>query len=168
MATFTLSYRAVTTLTNAIASLGSSTTFIAGYESDVIDNSSDKDVTKIVSGKITVGTTPTANTQIIIYVVVPIDPDTPTWPDVFDGTTGAETLTSAGVGRSFLKQGAVLDVDSNTSDRAYPFSFSIAAACYGVMPKKCVLFTTHNTGVNLNATAGNHVFNVQGVTYAVA
>jgi hypothetical protein len=33
----------------------------------------------------------------------------------------------------------------------------------GTMPEKCVLFIVHNTGVALNATAGNHAFYATGV-----
>jgi hypothetical protein len=32
-----------------------------------------------------------------------------------------------------------------------------------VVPPKFVLFTVHNTGVNLNSTGGNHVFRYRGV-----
>lgn len=149
-------------LTNAIASLGSSSTWVAGYESDVTDNTTNLLLDYRVTGKVTVGTTPTINTEIRIYVVG-IWGDVTTWPDVFDGTTGAETVTSVGVGTGFLKLGAVMLVDATTSDRPYPFDFTVAQLYGGVVPEKFVLFTTHNTGVALNATGGNHVFNVRGL-----
>lgn len=154
-------------LTNAIQSLASSSTWLAGYESDVVDNTTNKYLDYKVNGKVTVGTTPTASTEIRIYVVS-IWEDGSTWPDVFDGTTGAETVTSAGVGAGFLKLAAVLPVDATTSDRPYPFEFSVASLFGGVCPDKFVLFTTHNTGANLNSTGGNQVFNVKGVYETVA
>ena len=53
---------------------------------------------------------------------------------------------------------------NNTSDRAYHFTgVSVRQAFGSVLPSKFVLFTTHNTGVNLNATAGNHEFRYQGI-----
>lgn len=159
-------YGAVTALTNAVASLGSSSQFTAGYESATFDNTSSLYSDVIVSGFFTVGTTPTVSTQILIFVVVPLDVDGGTWPDVFDGTTSAETLTSEGLGHAFLKLGAVIDVDSTTSNVAYPFTFKVEDAC-GFMPKKFVLFTTHNTGANLNSTGGNHVTKTQGINYAI-
>lgn len=166
MADRKIAYGTSTALTNAVASLASSASWTAGYESDVVDNTTNKYLDYTVEGKVTVGTTPTASTEIRIYVVASFDGTT--WPDVFDGTTGAETVTSAGVGSGFLKLAAVMSVDSTTSDRAYPFSFTVAALFGGVCPAKFVLFTTHNTGVNLNSTGGNHSTNYRGVYETVA
>jgi hypothetical protein len=36
------------------------------------------------------------------------------------------------------------------------------------MPSRWALFVTHNTGVNLNSTAGNHFFKFIGVKFDVA
>lgn len=167
MATVNIAYAASATITIAPQNVATSSTFVAGVESDVIDNTSNKYVDAIVGGTWTCGTTPTAATQVLIYVFSVRD-DTPTYPDVFDGTGSAETLTSAGVGRAFLKLGAVIDVDTTTSDRAYPALFSVAQLFGGVMPLKWGLFITHNTAVNSNSTAGNHVWKYTGVTYTVA
>jgi hypothetical protein len=153
--------QAAQTLTNAIASLASSSTWVAGYESAAVDNTTNLYLDYIFDGKVTVGTTPTSGTEIRIYVVASVDGTT--WPDVFDETTSAETVTTAGVGSGFLKLAAVMLCDSTTSDRAYPFTFSVASLFGGVVPPNFALFTTHNTGVNLNATAGNHVFTYRGV-----
>lgn len=166
MATGNIAYQAAQTLTNAIASLATSSTWVAGYESATVDNTTNLFLDYIFDGKVTVGTTPTSGTEIRIYVVASVDGTT--WPDVFDGTTGAETATSEGVRDSFAKLAAVLRVDSTTSDRAYPFCFSVASLFGGVCPPKFVLFTVHNSGVNLNSTAGNHVFNYRGVNYTIA
>ena len=154
-------YGTSTALTNAIASLASSSTWLAGHESDVIDNTANKYLDYTIEGKVTVGTTPTANTEIRIYVVASFDGST--WPDVFDGTTGAETITSAGVASGFVKLAAVMLVDATTSDRSYPFSIgSVAALFGGNCPAKFLLFTSHNTGVALNSTGGNHTCNYRG------
>ena len=63
------------------------------------DNTSNKDLDVLVGGVWTCGTTPTINTKVLIYVFAPRD-DTPTYPDVMDGTSSAEALTSAGVGEA--------------------------------------------------------------------
>ena len=168
MATVSANFAADAQLTISLASLASSSTFVAGQESTVVDNSTNKYVDAMLSGKITVGTTPTVNTQILVYVFSPINA-TPTYPDVMDGTDSAETLTSVGVGRGFLKLAAVLDVDATTSDRVYPFGqVSVAQLFGGVLPQRWSVFVTHNTGVALNATAGNHEIRYQGVKYDVA
>jgi hypothetical protein len=86
-----------------------------------------------------------------------------------DGTDSAETITSAGVGRGFLKLAAVLDVDATTSDRVYGFGpVALAPLFGGVLPTHWGVFVAHNTGVNLNATGGNHVFSYIGVKYTSA
>jgi hypothetical protein len=167
VATVNIAYASSATITIAPQNVATSSTFVAGVESDVIDNTSNKYVDAIVGGTWTSGTTPTANTQVLIYVFSVRD-DTPTYPDVFDGTSSAETLTSAGVGQGFLKLGGVINVDTNTSDRAYPVLFSVASLFGGVMPLKWGLFITHNTAVNSNSTAGNHVWKYTGITYTVA
>jgi hypothetical protein len=52
---------------------------------------------------------------------------------------------------------------NNTSDRTYHFSgVSLRSAFGGCLPSKVVLFAVHNTGVALNATAGNHEFSYIG------
>ena len=167
MATVNIAYASSATITIAPENVASSSTFVAGVESAVIDNTSNKYVDAIVGGTWTAGTTPTANTQVLIYVLSVRD-DTPTYPDVFDGTSSAETLTSVGVGQGFLKLGGVITVDSNTSNRAYDCLFSVASLFGGVMPLKWSLFITHNTAVNSNTTSGNHVWKYTGVTYTVA
>jgi len=160
-------YGSYTTLTKTLASLATSSTFVAGRELPAIDNSSALYDDFEVSGKITVGTTPTVNTSILLYAFGTVD-DTPTWPDVFGGTDAAKTLTSAGVGIGFLKLLASLAVDSTTSDRAYPFVVTGLAGLFGMYPPKRIgLFVTHNTGVNFNSTESNHIVKWRGFNWAI-
>ena len=70
----------------------------------------------------------------------------------------ARAWTSAGVRDGVAKMAAVLTVDSATSNRDYPFEFNMGAI-YTRLPKKMTVFVAHNTGVNLNATAGQHLYN---------
>lgn len=155
-------YAASSALTITLASLATSSTWLAGAESDAIDNTSNKYLDYLIAGKVTVGTSPTAATEIRVYVVAMMEDST--WPDVFDGTGSAETVTSAGVGSAFLKLAAVMPVDATTSDRAYYFGpVSVAQLFGGVCPKKFVAFVTHNSGVSLNSTGGNHSLNVTPV-----
>lgn len=167
MATVKIAYAASATITISPENVATSSTFVAGVESGVIDNTTNLYVDAIVGGTWTSGTTPTINTQVLVYVLSVRD-DAPAYPDVFDGTASAETLTSAGVGQGFLKLGAIINVDSTTSNRAYDVLFSVAQLFGGVMPLKWELFITHNTGVNSNSTTGNHVWKYTGITYTVA
>ena len=153
-------YGASTAITAAVESLASDTNLLAGLESAVVDNRTDGFEDHIHSGKVTTGTSPTASRSIEIWAVAW---DSNAWPDVFDGTSSAETITSADIKNALCKCVAVLPTN-NTSDRTYHYTgVSIKQAFGGVLPSQYVLFITHNTGVALNATAGNHEFRYQGV-----
>jgi hypothetical protein len=163
MADAKIAYGTSTSLTNAVESLATSSTWVAGYESATVDNTTNKYQDYSIEGYYTVGTTPATNTEIRIYIVASWDGTN--WPDVFDGTTGAETVTSEGVRDGFAKLAAVMRCDSATSNRAYPFSFTIASLYGGVCPPKFCLFTTHSTGVNFNSTGGNQVTRYRGAYF---
>lgn len=165
-----IAYVASATITCGVATtpLGTSATFVLGREATALDNGTNKYVDGIVKGKVTVGTGPTTNTQIRVYAFAALD-ETPTWPDVMDGTDSDETLTSVGVGAGFLKFMAMMNCDSTTSDRVYPFvGWKSLAELFGFMPQDWSIFVTHNTGVALNSTAGNHVFKVDQIYFTVA
>lgn len=169
MTTQSINYAASAAITISLASIATSSTFVAGAESNQIDNSSNKYDDALLQGKITVGTTPTANTQILVYVWGSDTDITGAALDVLDGADSTETITSAGVRNGMLKLAGSLDVDSNTSNRVYYLgSIAIAQLFGGVMPKYWGLFVTHNTGVNLNSTGGNHVLQYTGIKYDFA
>ena len=165
MADLKLSYPAASDLTITLASLGSDTNLLTGRESATIDNSTNLYLDYLISGKITAGTSPTAARSIEVWAVGSWDGTS--WPDVFDGTDSAETITSADIKASVCRFVAAM-ATANTSDRTYHFGpVSIAAAFGGTLPPKFVLFVTHSTGVNLNSTAGNHQIRIQPVFQTV-
>lgn len=169
MATATISYSSNTAITMDLANLASSSTFIAGRESSEIDNTSNKYMDAIVRGSVSVGTTPTVNTVIAIYVWGANTSLGTTAIDVLDGTDSAETLTNTGVLYT-LRRLASIDVLATTSDIAYPvLPVSVASRFGGVMPKFWGLYVAHNTAVNLRNTAVNtNAFEYVGVKYDVA
>lgn len=150
-------YGTTTTGTGGINSLATSSTWVAGYEWFYIDNATELALDYLVELVIKVGTTPTAGTLINVYAFSVGDGGT-VFPDVMDGTPSAETWTSAGVRDGVARLVAQDIVDATTSDRDYPLSFGIARWFDNVMPKKVGIFVAHNTGVNLNATAGNQKY----------
>ena len=86
-----------------------------------------------------------------------------TWPDVFDGTDSAETVTSSGIRDSVCRLAAVMATDA-TSDRVNYFGpVSVAALFGGTVPPKFVVFVTHNTALNRHSPAGNHVISITPV-----
>jgi hypothetical protein len=165
--TYKPAYTASATITIAPENVASSSSFIAGVESTVISNLSNLYADALVSGKWTAGTTPTINTQVQVWVYAPLSDDlasSVTYPDVLDGSSSAETMTSTGVARGAMRLAAILDVDATTSDRVYPCApFSVAALFGGHMPTRWGLFITHNTGVNSNSTGGNHSWSYIGI-----
>lgn len=153
--------------TITLASLATSSTLLAGQESTAISNASNLYLDYLVSGQIMVGTTPTTNTKIEVWTYATMD-ETPTYLDVFDGTDSNETVTTAEIKRGYLKLMKVLDVVSTTSNVGQIMGPTSVAACYGgVVPSHHGLFVVHNTGVNLNATGGNHYLKYRA-SYATA
>lgn len=166
MATTTINYSANTTITMNLSSVATSSTWIAGVESNEIDNATtNKYLDALVQGKVTVGTTPVANTSINIYVWGADTSLATTAIDVLDGTASAETLTNTGVLGSALRLGASISVLVATSDITYNVApFSVAALFGGNMPKFWGIFAAHSTGVNLNAT-NNNLFSFNGIKF---
>ena len=169
MATSTVNYSSNTSITMDLASLASSSTFLAGRESSQVDNTSNKYMDALVSGTVSVGTTPTANTAIAVYVWGADTSLGTTAIDVLDGTDSAETLTNTGI-LSALRLGASIAVPATTSDVQYiVLPFSVASLFGGVMPKYWGLFVSHNTGVALRNNAVNtNSFEYVGIKYDVA
>lgn len=159
MADVKAKYATAVDATITLASLASDTNLLAGQESTAIDNSTNLYLDYLVSGKITTGTSPTTAKSIQVWAVGSWDGTT--YPDVFDGTDSAETITSANHKNSICRFVAEMATDA-TSDRAYHFGpVSIASVFGGVVPPKFVLFVTHNTAVALNATGSNHQIRIQ-------
>lgn len=169
MATSTVNYSSNTTITMDLSALGSSATFVAGRESSQVDNTTNKYVDVLVSGSVSVGTTPTANTSILVYVYGADTSLATTAIDVLDGTDSAETLTNTGI-LNALRLGATIAVPANTSDVQYfVLPFSVASLFGGVVPKFWGLFVAHNTAVNLRSNAINtNSFEYVGIKYDIA
>jgi hypothetical protein len=168
MATTTVNYSSNTTIIMNLASLASNATFVQGRESNQIDNTSNKYIDCLVSGTVSVGTTPTPNTTIAIYVYGADTSLATTNLDVLDGTDSAASLTNTGI-LNALRLGASIAVPLNTSDIRYiVLPFSVATLFGGVMPKYWGLYVAHNTGVNLRATNNTDQFDFVGIKYDAA
>ena len=128
-------------------------------------NTSNLYVDYIIGGKVTTGTTPTVNKTIQVIAIGSVN-DTPLYPDVFDGTTSAETITSADIKNSIARYAASMNV-SASSDVTYWFGPVSLLSLFGTLPRAHVLFVTHDTAVNLNSTGSNHALNYNGVYYTV-
>lgn len=161
MASIKTAYAASSNLTvTNLHSLPTSSTWVAGWESGAVDNTSDLYLDYLVSAKILLGNSATAG-QIRVYIVGMLDDST--WPDVIDGTESTETWTTTTIRDGAARLGAALETraDPGTDDTYFVGPFSVAALYGGVCPAKFVIFITHSTGVNL-AAASNQV-TIKGV-----
>jgi len=157
-----ITYSAPATITFDFANIASSSTFVAGRECSEIDNTSNKYEDAILQGNLSVGTTPTAGTNIILFGWGAHQSLATTAIDVLDGTDSAETITNTGVLASF-KPLAIITVLATTSDIAYPIVCPSVCARMGwkVLPPFWGFFAAHNTGVN----SRNNAVNTNGLKY---
>jgi hypothetical protein len=141
------------TVTN-LNSLATSSTWVAGWESAAIDNTTNLYTDYRVTAKITVAAASLTAGEIRMYLVAMLDDST--WPDVFDGTESAETVTDTEMRDAICRLAAVTQTDTTNSDVYYLECPSVAAVFNGNLPAKFVVFITHSTGQNL-AASGNQV-----------
>lgn len=162
-----IQYAASTAFTQTnLDGLASSSTHVAGWESNAVDNSSNLYVDYLITGVLQVESTGLAAGEIRVYIVAELN-DT-TWPDVFDGTESAETVTDTEVRDAICKLGAVVATDTTASRNYYFGPFSVASLFGGVCPRKFVVFITQSTGTTLETTGDpNNVYH-KGVYHNVA
>ena len=163
-------YRASSSITNVntvsnLNGLATSSTLVAGWLSAVIDNTTDLDLDKIITGSIALGGSVVANGQICVYAIAQLDDGA--WPAAAltlgtFGTQGTGTFKDATNRDSVavLVWAAGTRTDSGTDDVYQIAASSLAGAFGGIIPSRCVLFVTHSTGVNL--AASGHQITVKG------
>jgi hypothetical protein len=159
MTTATPVYGALVTHTITLASLATSSTLLTGRSGTAIDQKdSDDAIDALVGGLVTVGTTPTANTQIEAWLYGSFDDSiynesVTSATHTITGTDGGSALLS----KATLRLMVVIPVTATTSNVGFKWGpYSVAQAFGGIVPVQWGVFITHNTAVNLNSTGGNH------------
>lgn len=169
MGAVTTTYRASANLTvTNLNSLAASSTWIAGWESALVDNTTDADLDKLVSAKFTMAASNNQAGEIRIYIAPMLDDST--WPDVLDGTESTEAFTDTEERDAAMVLAKVVAVDATASAVIYVAPFSVAALFGGVLPPKFVIFVCGNGATSTNAqfaSSGNQV-TVKGVALSVA
>lgn len=161
-----IAYGASSALTQTnLDGLSSSSTHVAGWESGAVDNSSNKYVDYIINAKIQVESAGLGTGEIRLYLVAELDDST--WPDVFDGTESAETVTDTEVRDAVCRLAAVTATDTTASRTYYLNVPSVAAVFGGTCPRKFVVFITQSTGTTLETTGDPNQVYVKGVYYTV-
>lgn len=152
-----MAYAADAAFTIDLANLSSSSTWVAGREATSVDNTSNKYLDYFITGKFVSGTSPTSG-EARIYAIMPQE-DTPTWPDVFDGTDSAETVTNT----SILDRLPLIWTGGNstTTNVTYPIINALTLAqVFGICPYMFTIFFTHSQVAALynNAANTNQIF----------
>lgn len=150
MATVKQTYAAsaAQTVTN-LHSLASSQSYITGWESGAIDNTTNLYLDYRITCHLVTHASNRQAGEIRVYLVGPID-DT-TWPDVFDGTESTEAVTDTEERDACCLLAAAVTVDNSASavmDMQIP---SAAAVFGGNLPKKFVIFITGNATTTTTA-----------------
>lgn len=147
----------VTLADSGLNSLAASSSRLAGYETNAVDvgaYSGGPPTDILLSGHFK-GAAANHNAGQIDVWVIAAENDTPVWPDVFDGTASAETVSSANVLYGCARLAASILGDS-TNDRVYSFApVSIASLFGGVLPDQFVVFVSHNIQSATNAWASS-------------
>jgi hypothetical protein len=142
---FKLAYSTATAFTISLNALGSSSTWIAGRDAVAIDNTSSRNIDSEITARILTGTTPTVDSEIRVYGVQALFPDTTVvWPDTILGTNAAVSLTSAYMRDGGIKPLLGATAISATTGLTYPIACLSTAQAWGKEPKRWTVFVTHN------------------------
>jgi hypothetical protein len=145
----------VTALNGGIAS---SATWVAGWTSGTIDNTSTKAQDYLITGSFVVESASVVAGQIRVYIYASYDGTN--WPDIFsagtEGTEGTATVHDANILNGHLELLWATDNDT-TASQVYPMPpRSVARVFGGIVPKKFAIFVTQSTGTTLE-TSGNRM-----------
>lgn len=170
MGAVTQGYRASSNLTvTNLASIATSSTWVAGWTSGTIDNTTNGDPDIAVSGKLLLGNSATAG-EIRVYAYAMLDDST--WPDLFsagtEGTEGTATVHTITIRDAGMVVVCAFQTRADPgTDDTYPIPMSsLRGAFGGIMPPKCALFIAHSTGVNF--AGSGHQVTVKGMPENVA
>lgn len=151
MTTATPTYGTATSITLTLTSLASSTADPpVGRESAVVDVTTIDCIDMWVGGKITTGTTPTANTRILVFIA-----------PSYDGTSYAGNAAGAGDAGltpsvvETMALAAVIPVKAAVATTTFNWGVSLLSLLGG-LPPKFVVFVTHNSVAALH-TSGHEL-----------
>lgn len=164
----TVTYSNSTTLTQTnLDGLTTSATWVAGWESDAIDNSSTKYEDIAITATIKANTSaPSAAAQARMYLVA--ENADGTWPDVFDGTESTETVTATNIRDAICRLAAFTDTDTTASRVYYMHCPSVATVFGGFVPRKFVIFITHSMSTALATSSDPNQVYWRGMARNVA
>ena len=159
MADFQLKYgTALTPTVTNLQSLASSSTFLSGWTSAWIDNTTVLALDYLITAAIVGGTTPTAG-SVRVYAYAQHSNGS-TAPDLFsagtEGTEGTATIHDTEQRDASLVLLWSSDIDTTTND-VYTMPPRSIAQAFGYVPRKFALYIAHDSVATLNST-GNAVY----------
>lgn len=144
------SYGSATSVTCTTTSLATDSNLLAGRTSASVANTTDLGVTALLGGTIATTSTPTANTQIEIWLYGSWDNAT-TYSAASTGADANFSPATTGV-KAAMALGNVIQ-QTDTTARTYTIGpIDVAASFGGTMPDHWGFFVVHNTGQTLGAT----------------
>lgn len=172
MGAVTVSYRASSNLTvTNLGGIATSATWVSGWTSGTIDNTSDRDEGIWISGKFALGNSATAG-EIRVYAYTMLDDST--WPATLfsagtPGTEGTCTFTTTTIrdAATFPVWSTATRADPGTDDVYQMPKIWLPEVFRGAMPPKCAIVVVHSTGVNF-AAAGSQQITIAGMSWSVA
>lgn len=158
MATATMNYAAAGTVTITLTSLANA----ALRQSAVVDNATNKYIDALLGGSIQVGTSPTANNTISVFVYGTHD------GTLYTGGASGSDAAYTNAEESLFRLVSIIPVTA-TSNKDWIFGpVSVAQAFGGVMPSKWGVVVLNSTGAALNATGTNNAVKFIGVKHDIA
>jgi len=143
--------------------IASSSTWVSGWTSGSIDNTSTLALDYLVSGTFQVESAGLSAGAINIYAYSAFN-TTPTWPDLFsagtEGTEGTATIHDTEIRDCGFRLVDSIITDT-TASRNYPFPATSIAALFGNVPPFCAVYVGQSTGAALETTGDpNQVYYV--------
>lgn len=140
------------TVTN-LHSLASSQSWIAGWSSASVTNTTNVDLDFLVGGTFTTHASNRQAGSINVYVIGALN-DTPTWPTTASGTPGTEGALSFTAAEQVYACCRLLTsiTVNNTASQVYAFpEISIASLFNGTVPTHWCLYVTQNASTTTTA-----------------
>lgn len=129
-----------------IEDVDASSTWVAGWTSGSVDNTSALNMDYLVSGQFTTESSNRQAGSILVYAYAAYNA-TPTWPDLFssgtEGSVGAATLHSAEARDTGLRLIASIYVN-NTASAVFTFPPTSIRQIFGEVPPYWAIFVTSN------------------------
>ncbi len=136
-------------LTITLGSLASSTAGV-GRQSTIVDNTSARYTDILLAVSIKLGTSPTGNRSVQIYLIRDNNAGSPIRDDNAGASDAAITVLNAAL------IGVLTDTTGSGDILTATFLISKPGPKWGVA-------VVHDTGVNLNSTNGNHILSYVGI-----